>query len=238
MSYDVSKKSGLGKFARKHMSLSYNKLLPIYHYTLKGHVLRASAIRKYLAKHRNPKLQIGCGPNSLEDWLNADLISGDIYVNAKHRLPFKQDTFDFIYCEHFIEHLEKEAGMRFLMDCHRILNINGVIRLSSPDLEKIIDIYYDRNQHVKRQTLIDAYGKGSHLQPCELFNDYMHQWGHKFIYDKAMITAALTGVGFAKITFCHSKESNYPELRNLEKHLEKYSFLTDAEGFIVEAKKE
>jgi predicted SAM-dependent methyltransferase len=147
------------------------------------------------------------------------------------------NSFDFIYSEHFVEHLSKKNALRFLKNCNEILKPNGIIRIVSPDLEKIIDLYYDRNQYVKRQVLIEAYGKGTDFQPCELFNDYIHKWGHKFIYDKQMIASALASTGFVEITFCDYKKSDHPELRDLEKHLEEYAFLNPAEAFIVEARR-
>jgi len=152
-------------------------------------------------------------------------------------MPFKANTFDFIFCEHLIEHLTKESGLKFLKECHRILKTGGVIRITAPDLEKIIDLYYDRNKYVKRQKLIEMYGKGAQLQPCELFNDYMHNWGHKFIYDKNLIALTLANIGFTDITFCDYKKSSYLELSGLERHLEEYRFLNSAETFIVEGRK-
>jgi predicted SAM-dependent methyltransferase len=182
-------------------------------------------------------LQVGCGPNALSGWLNADIISGNIYLDAKRKMPFKSNIFDFIFCEHFIEHLTRENGLKFLNECYRILKPDGVLRITSPDLEKIMDLYYDRNKYVKRQELIAQYGKGAEFQPCELFNDYMHNWGHKFIYDKRTIEQALSNIGFIYVVFCDCKKSSYLELSGLERHLEKYSFLNPAETFVVEARK-
>lgn len=217
--------------------VAFNKIAPIRHYAVKGHLRRGIIINQYFKRNPITRLQVGCGQNRLEGWLNADLAAGDIYFNAKRRMPFNDNSFNFIFFEHFIEHLDKENGFRFLTDCFRVLKTNGIIRITSPDLEKIIDIYYDRNQFVTRQEVIDAYGKGSDLEPCELFNDYMHQWGHKFIYDRKMIESTLADIGFDEITFCDCKKSKHKELTNLERHLEKHSFLNPAETFVVEAKK-
>jgi predicted SAM-dependent methyltransferase len=182
-------------------------------------------------------LQIGCGNNLLNGWLNADIVSGDIYLNAERKMPFKANTFDFIFCEHLIEHLSKESGLKFLKECYRILKPDGVIRITTPDLEKIIDLYYDRNKYIRRQKLIEMYGKGAQLQPCELFNDYMHNWGHKFIYDKPLIALTLATIGFKDLTFCDYKKSSYLELNGLERHLEECKSLNLAETFIVEGRK-
>jgi predicted SAM-dependent methyltransferase len=237
MECTVQGKKEARKPAGNHVGKVYNKWLLIRHYALRGHISRILITGAYFRKNKKRKLQVGCGYNCIDEWLNGDLWSGDIYLNAKRRMPFKSKSFDFIFSEHFIEHLEKGNGLKFLNDCYRILKDNGIIRIVSPDLEKIIDIYYDRNQYVKRQTLMEAYGKGTQLQPCELFNDYMHEWGHKFIYDKQMIASALASIGFVEITFCDYKKSNHSELRDLEKHLEEYTFLNPAETFIVEARR-
>jgi len=227
----------LPKPVRERLRTAYIAFLPIRHYSLHGHVYRTLFIRRYLKNNKIAKLQVGCGANLLNGWLNADIISGDIYLNAKRIMPFKANTFDFIFCEHLIEHLSKESELKFLKECHRVLKMRGVIRIATPDLEKIIDLYYDRNKYMKRQELIEMYGKGAHIQPCELFNDYMHNWGHKFIYDKNMIARVLATVGFKDIIFCDYKKSSYSELNDLERHIEEYRSLNLAETFIVECRK-
>ena len=189
------------KSATGHLRSAYSKSLPIRHYILRGHVSRAQIIRKYLKNNKKAKLQVGCGPNALSGWLNADIISGNIYLDAKRKMPFKSNIFDFIFCEHFIEHLTRENGLKFLNECYRILKPDGVLRITSPDLEKIMDLYYDRNKYVKREELIAEYGKGAEFQPCELFNDYMHNWGHKFIYDRRTIAAGTIQHWFHRYSF-------------------------------------
>ena len=91
---------------------------------------------------------------------------------------------------------------------------------------------------MKRQKLIEVYGEVAEVQPCELFNEYMRSCGHKFIYDKNLITLTLAAIGFKDITFCDYKKSSYLDLSGLERHLEEYTLLNLAETFIVEGKKQ
>jgi predicted SAM-dependent methyltransferase len=186
-----------------------------------------------------PKLQVGCGPFSLDGWLNTDLLSGDIYLNAEKKLPFENDSFNFIFCEHFIEHLYGDNGLKFLKECHRILRIGGVIRITTPDLEKLIELYFDTNPFARREECLRViYGQESKLSPCEFFNNYMHNWGHKFIYDRESIASMLTKIGFTNLTFCDNKRSNHEALINLERHFEDYARLNPAETLIIEAEKQ
>jgi predicted SAM-dependent methyltransferase len=206
---------------------------------LRGHMFRIITIRKYVRNTSVPKLQIGCGYNFLNGWLNADIISGDIYLNATKIMPFKDKTFDFIFCEHFIEHISIDNSLKFLKECYRILKKGGIIRITTPDLEKLIKLYFDTNEFVKREELMRViYGKEASLSPCELFNNYMHHWRHKFIYDKNFLASILMKTGFTNLTFCENKKSNHEALVNLEIHYEDYAWLNPAETFIIEAEKE
>ena len=91
-----------------------NRLSPIRHYVLRGNIFRAPATQECFRKHKKKNYKSHVTPNYLKGWLNADIISGDIYLNANRKMPFKAESFDFVYCKHFIEHLEKKSGMRFL----------------------------------------------------------------------------------------------------------------------------
>jgi predicted SAM-dependent methyltransferase len=217
---------------------SSNKRKVFNHFVLRGHIIRIIKVRKYLRNHFEPKLQVGCGHVFLTGWLNADIASGEIYLNAEKKIPFKDDVFDFVYCEHLLEHLSLTKGSKFLKECHRILRTGGIIRIATPDLEKLIDLYFDQNRFVKRQELIEVlYGKEASLSSCEMFNNYMHLWGHKFIYDKNFITLTLTKIGFKNVILCENKKSKHKELANLERHNDKYEWLNPAEAVITEARK-
>ena len=51
-------------------------------------------------------LNIGCGDVKFPDWVNIDIEPGaDLVLDLRNDLPFDDDSVDFIYNEHFIEHL-------------------------------------------------------------------------------------------------------------------------------------
>jgi predicted SAM-dependent methyltransferase len=59
----------------------------------------------------------------------------NFYYQAGDRLEFEDNTFDFIYSEHFFEHLFLEEAFELLKECHRILKPSGVIRIIVPDAD-------------------------------------------------------------------------------------------------------
>jgi predicted SAM-dependent methyltransferase len=62
---------------------------------------------------------------------NADF--REFYFKKGEHLEFEDDTFDFIYSEHVLEHMFLDEAFDLLQECQRILKPNGVIRIVVPD---------------------------------------------------------------------------------------------------------
>jgi len=59
---------------------------------------------------QSKKLTIGCGKDIKEDFVNLDIVKlpgVDVVHNLnKYPWPFKDNTFEYIYCDNVLEHLE------------------------------------------------------------------------------------------------------------------------------------
>ncbi|MFA5000086.1 MAG: methyltransferase domain-containing protein [Patescibacteria group bacterium] len=88
-------------------------------------------------------LNIGCGKIYHTDWINLDLVSspGIKGHNIKKRLPFPDNSLDFVYHSHILEHLRQNEAKKFIKECYRILKPEGLIRIAVPDLEKLCEEY-------------------------------------------------------------------------------------------------
>jgi len=91
-------------------------------------------------------LNLACGVYYFDDpkWVNIDWEANSSKVLQKNLfapLEFDDCTFDFIYTSHFIEHITLDTAKRLLRECHRLLKPNGVLRIVTPDFEKICDEY-------------------------------------------------------------------------------------------------
>lgn len=161
---------------------------------------------------RESKLHLGCGDNILEGWANIDL-SGPSEVIAHDltaALPVADGTIGFIYSEHFIEHIPLVDAERLLAECHRILRPGGVLRLSTPDLAKLVSEY--TQQRTSEWGDVDW----NPATPCRMLNEGMRLWGHAFVYDWPELEALLKRAGFDKIARVRWRESTYPDLTGLE----------------------
>ena len=110
--------------------------------------------KEYLSKNGESKLQIGCGKNALEGWLNTDLTykKNEIaYLDAGKLFPLPNDTFDYIYSEHIFEHLTFTQGLNMLSECYRVLNPGGHLRLATPDFDFLMDLYNEPEKEIHKK---------------------------------------------------------------------------------------
>jgi predicted SAM-dependent methyltransferase len=155
------------------------------------------------------RLHIGCGQRAIAGWINIDnkaLPGVDRVLDVRRRLPFR--GVSAIYAEHFLEHLAFDEGFRFLKECRRVLAPDGILRLSTPNLDWVYATHYRPLSSSAEETLRD----------CFQLNRAFHGWGHQFLYNRSTLEAALKAAGFATIGFYAYGRSDIPELSGIERH--------------------
>jgi len=89
-------------------------------------------------------LNLGCGSRYLPGWVNVDRCPAEpsvMAIDLRRGIPFPDDSFDFVYHSHLLEHFSKSEAGPFLRECLRVLRCGGVIRVVVPDLEQIARSY-------------------------------------------------------------------------------------------------
>lgn len=209
------------------------------HYLTRGHVVRRRAVAVYLEATPEPRLHIGAGPLRIPGWLNSDLIAADIYLDVARPLPLPGASFSYVFGEHLIEHLAEPAAEGLLRELHRILRPGGILRLTTPDLQKIIAIYKDRNPVVSQadyaRYLDEGTGK-THERPAQILNDFLRLWGHRYVYDEEDLSARLLAAGFVDVVRREPGESDHEALGHLEQH-GAAEWVNHAEAMCLEAQR-
>ena len=159
------------------------------------------------------KLHLACGTNILENWVNLDLEplhKSVIRHDLTRPLPFPQNIADVIYSEHFIEHIPKDAAYVFIKECFDKLKPGAIIRLSTPNLERIT------RQYAYGKT--DAWANVGWLpeSKCDLVNEGLKLWGHHYVYDWHELEKMLRITGFINIKREKWGASNCAALVNIE----------------------
>jgi predicted SAM-dependent methyltransferase len=183
------------------------------------------ATKAYLAAHQVKKLEIGARVASLDGWLSTDVnpvSEGTVFLDATKPFPFDSGTFDYIYCEHMIEHISWQNGQTMLRECRRILKPRGVMRIATPDLEVILGLYsptlsVDQKYYIEWMIHKELPEVSAHKAPF-VINNAFRNWGHQFIYDGNLMTLALERCGFIDIRRCAYGKSNEEQLRQIERH--------------------
>jgi len=86
------------------------------------------------------KLHLGCGSNIKEGYLNTDIYkgSGIDEIFSMSDIPYKDDSFEEIYCEHALEHLDHYEALEAIKEMNRILQPGGKLILKIPNLEECL----------------------------------------------------------------------------------------------------
>lgn len=172
--------------------------------------IRTIVVRAQLRGHS--QLHLACGKNRIPGWANIDLNAADGVIgwNLTRPLPVADASIRFIYSEHFIEHIPNAAARSLLRECHRVLQPGGVLRLSTPDLEFMLQEYAAK----RLGEWHDMGWKPS--TPCQMVNEGMRLWGHEYVYDANELEHLLRESGFNQVRFSGWRDSNHETLRNLE----------------------
>ena len=169
---------------------------------------RPFQIRQYLRNHDLRLLNVGSGPHKEKGWLTADKFSpdADIYLNVYAKLPFQDDTFDIIHSSHLIEHIKIDKIPYFLQEIYRVLKTNGLLRISTPDLELFAKNYIEKNNDFFLPA-IEKYKSRVSMQKNKYWlvrsngsifmmravNRFYH---HRWMYDYETLSLCLGEIGF------------------------------------------
>jgi len=161
-------------------------------------------------RFRRPGLQlhIGAGDKPIPGWVNIDKVEGpgiDLVADVTRGLDFHEVAA--VYAEHFLEHLPVQEALAFLTDVHRVLAGDGLLRVTTPNLEWVWATHYrlDLDTDEKREKAIGI-------------NRAFHAWGHRFLWNRELLETALEACGFTDIAWCRRGESGHRLFRDLESH--------------------
>jgi len=97
------------------------------------------------------KINLGSGYWKFAGWVNVDIdhdSEPDVVANLAAALPFADGVARLLHTEDFIDQLELAQAAAFLRECHRILAPGGVLRVLTPDLQKLTHLYLHEPDHL------------------------------------------------------------------------------------------
>jgi predicted SAM-dependent methyltransferase len=145
-------------------------------------------------------LEIGAGKSKKEGFFSLDLdFTSDFPFDLRVGMPFSDNSIDFIYAEHVLEHFQYEEVMLVLLECKRVMRNGGVFKISVPDARIYLKGYScPGNFNTKKFCTFDA---GLDLDVAINIVNYMCYMSghHRFMFDEDSLAQILRSVGFSNV---------------------------------------
>ena len=211
---------------------------------------RKDSIKTYFELHPVRKLQVVAGYFSLNGWLNTDfapILEDIIFLDVTEPFPFYDNSFDYIFSEHLLEHITYIQARFMLDENYRILKPGGKIRIATPDIRRFIGLYTSDKSDLQKQylELADTY-LGNYFpsdigstKECFMVNLIFREWNLQSIYDLETLKDVLKKSNFIHIVEYSPGVSDDDNLQGIELHGKSVGdFKNQFEPMVVEAQKE
>lgn len=131
------------------------------------------------------KINIGCGYNRLDGWLNLDASpdSAADRLMAAHDLQLSANSASEIKALQLVEHLGFFRSKYFLSECWRVLRPGGLLLLELPDVEGTFRAFLDGDHAAREAALGWVYGAETpgmghvYCPPAELLRELLGEAG-------------------------------------------------------------
>jgi predicted SAM-dependent methyltransferase len=186
---------------------------------------RRGKIQAYLRANTVRKLQVGTSQTPLPGWLNTDVVpesSVVVYLDATLPFPFDDNVFDYVACEHMIEHVDHPGALVMLRESFRVLKPGGRIRLATPNLKTLVGLIASERTEAQNYyvdwIVKKCLPETTYCKPVFVVNNAFRAWGHQFIYDPETLKTTMTLCGFEGLADYTPGVSDDSNLRGLEAH--------------------
>ena len=144
---------------------------------------------------KQTKLHLGCGHRYLEGFIHIDMDDLPHIDYPKTDLSnlsmFDDCSVDLIYTCGSFEYYDREEAVEVLKEWKRVLKPGGVLRISVPDFDAVVQVYNRYHDLDGIGILGPLYGKWK-IQGKK----YIY---HKTVYDEKSLTFLLTSSGYCDI---------------------------------------
>jgi predicted SAM-dependent methyltransferase len=167
---------------------------------------------KSILKRSPLRLNLGSARVKKPGWVSIDLVGSgaDLAWNLATPLPFPDGSIDAILHEHLLEHLTLADGLRLLIDNHRLLKPDGVLRIGVPDAGRYLRSYTGDTEFV------DATRPGRPT-PLLAIQEVFYRDGHLTMYDEPTLRVLCSAAGFVETrgaAYGHSVLEPCPDSEN------------------------
>jgi len=194
-------------------------------------------------------LYVGCGSHKMDGFIHADISvyklskifevskkNIDIICDITDKIPLRNESIEVIFSRDTLEHLTWYELINHFIECNRILIDGGIVRMTLPNFDKMIERYKKKDEDLK-----DAINKSevlNRISPIEnhtdLFINRILYHDHYYLHNFDTMKRALEKCGFGNIQEVKPGETS---LKNLVKLFYEAEIGSENISFHIEAKK-
>ena len=155
------------------------------------------------------KLNLGCGRTNIEGFINVDLNQDPqvhISTDVTDLNMFTDNCADLIYASALFQYFDYLQGAAALEEWYRILKPGGVLRISTVDFDKLLQVYDKSGKDIDK-IIGPIYGR-IYVNNDTLDKDIVY---HTAVYTQSKLISALKKAGFQKIEPYEWKNSIHAE---------------------------
>jgi predicted SAM-dependent methyltransferase len=120
------------------------------------------------------RVHLGCGTKRLDGWIHVDaqpqpLLDHQTTIDDLHM--FQDNSIDEIYACHVLEHVGRREVIGVLKEWNRVLKVGGIVRISVPDFEAVVDHYQEHRCLQDVMGLVVGGQRDNFDYHCILFTD-------------------------------------------------------------------
>lgn len=157
------------------------------------------------------RAQIGSGLHYMQDFVNIDANfrrKTDYLLDVRAGLPFPDNSIEFIYSCHMLEHLYIDEAVNLLRECKRVLTDAGYVRLTLPDFEYALQILEGQATSDFPRRFTSRHGQAINHMFCD--------GQHRYAFSQEVIQEMAAELGFSAVERASGTDVNISNLKDIE----------------------
>jgi predicted SAM-dependent methyltransferase len=191
--------------------------------TIVGMARRPLAKRRLegiVAGQQNVKIEFGAFSSSRVGWVCTDISwRARCYLDATRPWPFYDGQASHVYSDNVIEHIRMDGNRALFREARRVLQPGGRIRLVTPDVGRLVDLYQARSEDSRSHldnARMEGYKAYHYVDLLRIvFQDCGHHLG--YLWDFESLGSELETAGFVDVVrYENQGQSEDPVFTGLE----------------------
>jgi SAM-dependent methyltransferase len=127
------------------------------------------------------------------------------YLDLSRPFRFPDASFECVFASHVLEHLHRDVAESCLRETHRVLAPGGILRVSVPDLDRIVADYDPADPDRFLWGIFQGRGRRAKRSA--------RHWWH---YNAVSLEALLRRVGFREVTQREYRQGRCPDVERID----------------------